>query len=160
MAPTKPTILILHGAWHHPEHFAKLITLLQFYSYEVLCPVQRSYNAQPATTTLQEDAAFIKDVLSKLIDKGKDVIILMHSYGGMVGTEAVTEDMSKKFREKNGLTGGVVKLLYMCAFLLKKGESLATPLGGELPPFITVEVNLPPQCFTSHVDPSRPMGHA
>lgn len=144
MASTKPAILILHGAWHHPEHFAKQIALLQSHSYEVICPVQPSYNAQPATTTLQEDAAFIRGVLSKLIDEeGKDVILLMHSYGGMVGTEAVTEEMSRNLREKNGSQGGVVKLLYLCAFMLHKGESLATPLGGDLPPFIPVEV-----CFS------------
>jgi hypothetical protein len=141
MASARPIVLILHGAWHHSEHFAKQISLLQSHSYEVLCPVQPSYNAQPATTTLQEDAAFIKGLLSNLInEEEKDVIVVMHSYGGMVGTESVTEEMSKNYRGKKGLKGGVVKLLYLCAFLLHKGESLATPLGGELPPFIPVEV--------------------
>ena len=150
MSTTKSTILILHGAWHHPDHFAQQISLLKSQFYEVLCPIQPSYNAQPATTTLQDDAAFIKTVLSKLVDdEGKEVIVVMHSYGGMVGTEAVTEEFSKTYREKKGLKGGVVKLLYMCAFLLHKGESLATPLGGELPPFIPVEVR-------SHTLPSPP----
>lgn len=71
------------------------------------------------------------------------MILVMHSYGGMVGTEAVTEEMSKIYRRKKGLKGGVVKLLYMAAFLLRKGESLATPLGGELPAFIPVEAGFP-----------------
>jgi hypothetical protein len=145
MASTKPTILILHGAWHHPVHWAKQISLLQSNSYEVLCPVQPSYNAQPAITTLQDDAAFIKAVLSKLInEEGKEVIVVMHSFGGMVGTESITEDMSKNNRAREGKKGGVVKLLYICAFLLHKGESLATPLGGELPPYIPVEVRFSP----------------
>jgi pimeloyl-ACP methyl ester carboxylesterase len=150
MSTIKSTILILHGAWHHPDHFAQQISLLKSQSYEVLCAVQPSYDAQPATTTLQDDAAFIKTVLSKLVDdKGKEVIVVMHSNGGMVGTEAVTEEFSRTYRERKGMKDGVVKLLYMCAFLLLKGESLATPLGGELPPFIPVEVR-------SHDVPSPP----
>ena len=98
--------------------------------------MQPSFNAQPATTTLQEDATFIKNVVSKLIDEeGKDVILLLPS-GGMVGTEAVTEEMSKTYREKRALKGGVVKLLHVCAFLLHKGGVLVSRNGGNLPAFI------------------------
>jgi len=62
----------------------------------------------------------------------------------MVCTEAVTKELSKKHREENGEKGGVVSLVYLCAFLLRKGESLATPLGGQLPDWIPVKVRIPP----------------
>ena len=97
---------------------------------------------QPATTTLQDDAAFINAILSKLINKGKEVIVLVHSYGGMVGSEAIMEEMTKNYRAREGMKGGVVKLLYICAFLLHEGESLATPLGGQLPSYIPLEVHI------------------
>jgi len=141
MTTQKPTLLILHGAWHHPDHFAPLIKLLTAAGYETICPVQPSYNANPATKTLLDDALFVRSLLTDVVEKdGKEVIVIMHSYGGMVGTEAVTESLSRKWRSEKGEQGGVVKLLYMCAFLLRKGQSLATPLGGQLPPFIPVEV--------------------
>jgi pimeloyl-ACP methyl ester carboxylesterase len=70
---------------------------------------------------------YIRSELTKLVeDLGKDVMVVMHSYGGIVGTEAVHESLAKKAREGKVLPGGVLGLLYMCAFLL--------------PPFVPVEV--------------------
>lgn len=34
---------------------------------------------------------------------------IAHSYGGLVGTEAVTEDLAARYRQANGLSGGVGK---------------------------------------------------
>jgi len=60
---------------------------------------------------------------------GKDVVVVMHSYGGIVG----------HYRRIGGLKGGVTRLLYMCAFVVPVGASLTGQLGGQLPPFIKVE---------------------
>jgi hypothetical protein len=139
MAGAKPTILIIHGAWHHPDHFASLIKVFHAKGYETVCPSHRTYNN--GTKTLADDAHQISEILTQLVEKdGKEVVIIMHSYGGMIGTEAVSESLSQKARAASGKKGGVIHLLYMTAFLLQKGISLATPLGGKLPPFIAVEV--------------------
>lgn len=53
------------------------------------------------------------------------VIMLLHSCGGAVGTEAV-KYLSKTERFSNGLSGGVVHLIYMCAFMLQPGESVGS----------------------------------
>ena len=50
----------------------------------------------------------------------------MHSYGGMVGTEAVVESLSKKSRSAKGEKGSVVQLLYKCELMLQKGQSSNT----------------------------------
>jgi len=139
MSIPKPTIIIIHGAWHHPDHYALLVKLLTAKGYETLCPSQPTYNNVPATKSLHDDVALIREILTKLVGDGKEVIVIMHSYGGMIGTEAVTESLSKKSRSSNREKGGVVQLLYMSAFVLHKGQCLAAPLGGELPPFIPVE---------------------
>ncbi len=65
----------------------------------------------------------------------------MHSYGGVVGTEAVDETLGAKQRQIKGLSGGVTQLLYLCAFLLSEGNSLGSAFGGQLPPFIKTEVS-------------------
>ena len=91
--------------------------------------------------TMYDDAALIRSELSKLVEgEGRNVIVVMHSYGGIVGTEAVDASLAKKPREEKGLPGGVLRLLYMTALLLPIGASLGSAVGGQLPPFIPIEV--------------------
>ncbi|KAI3325133.1 hypothetical protein HD806DRAFT_553254 [Xylariaceae sp. AK1471] len=47
----------------------------------------------------------------------------MHSYGGQVGTNALT-GMSAKSRAARGLKGSVCHLIYTCAFLLPENTSV------------------------------------
>lgn len=51
-------------------------------------------------------------------------------------------EFSKKAREAKGLAGGVIRLVFMCAFLLPLGDSLGSAFGGSLPPFIPIDVNI------------------
>lgn len=43
------------------------------------------------------------------MEQGKRVFVVMHSYGGLVGTEAVTKDSSFDERQAASLPGGVGK---------------------------------------------------
>ena len=142
VAATKPTVLFIHGSWHSPKHFRPVRDLFEDAGYPTECPCQPSFDTKPPTTYMYEDAKAIRAELNKLIeDQGKDVIVAMHSYGGVVGTEAVDESLGKKVRESKGLPGGVLELLYICAFVLKPGDSLASTFAGDFPPFIPVEVS-------------------
>ncbi|OTA98058.1 hypothetical protein M426DRAFT_326290 [Hypoxylon sp. CI-4A] len=53
----------------------------------------------------------------------------MHSYGGLVGNEAVTKDLSFDQRQSAGLPGGVVHLFYFAAFILFVGQSVLDVFG-------------------------------
>ena len=55
--------------------------------------------------------------------------MLLHSYGGAVGTEAV-KGLWASERASKGLSGGVIHLIYMCGFMLQVGESVG---GASLP---------------------------
>lgn len=139
-ATSKPTILFVHGSWHNPNHFQPIRTLFESHGFPTECPLQATYNATPHSTfTLQDDVAIIQSALTKLLELGKEVIVVMHSYGGVLGSEAVLEEYGKKARGEKGLEGGVTRLLYLAAFVLPVGASLTTTFGG-MPPFIKVEV--------------------
>jgi pimeloyl-ACP methyl ester carboxylesterase len=138
---SKPIVVIAHGAWHSPVHYARLVAALEAASFPTICPVQPTYNAKPPTKTVHDDAIALREVLSGLVEQDElDVILVMHSYGGPVGTQALTEKLSRNFRAEKGLKGGVIKLLYMTSFMLKEGQSLGSIFGGALPPFIPTEV--------------------
>ena len=58
-------------------------------------------------------------------------MVVMHSYGGLVGTEAIPEELSYRKRYDRGLAGGVIHLFYFSAMLFREGESLGDVLGNK-----------------------------
>ncbi|GMG23517.1 unnamed protein product [Aspergillus oryzae] len=125
---TRPTILVIHGAWHHPEFYAPFCRAFEDLGYEAVCPrLLTCNNDVPPTKTLADDVALIRQTAQSLIDDGKSVVAVMHSYGGIVGTDAL-----------DGLA--IKRLIYMTAFIPPSGNSLAGMFGGQLPPFITIDV--------------------
>ncbi|KAL6720746.1 hypothetical protein ACLMJK_002671 [Lecanora helva] len=132
MSPTpKPTIILVHGAWHTPTHYTTFIHTLQRANYSVSCP--HLPTCDPTTrlsSSMYTDAQTIRNqILSLLDDAPQNIIMLLHSYGGIVGTEAV-KGLSVHERAAQGLPGGVAHLIYMCAFMLQEGESVG---GASLP---------------------------
>lgn len=139
---SKPTILFVHGSWHNPAHFGPVRAIFEVAGFPTECPAQPSYNASPEEMPdpLAKDVEAVTNALAALIDQGREVLVVLHSYGGVVGTQAVHERFGVAHRRWNGLRGGVTQLLYMAAFVLPEGESLVSALGGQLPPFIEVKV--------------------
>jgi pimeloyl-ACP methyl ester carboxylesterase len=75
----------------------------------------------------------------KLADEGRDLVVVGHSYGGVV-TSCAVEGLSKDARSKEGKTGGVIKVIYISAFALDKGQSMLGMLGGNYLPWMKIEV--------------------
>ena len=80
---------------------------------------------------LYDDDYTNRSALAGLVEsEGKEVVLVLHSYGGMVGTEAVQGSLGRKYRKNLGLKGGVGGLFYMCALILPLGQSLMSRDGG------------------------------
>ncbi|KAL9595758.1 MAG: hypothetical protein Q9219_006256 [cf. Caloplaca sp. 3 TL-2023] len=123
-AQPKPVVILVHGAWHVPQHYQSFITELEKAGFQVSCPLLPTCDERKRLTAgMYEDAAVIRDIVQSWVDNSREVIMLLHSYGGAPGTEAV-KGMSLKERESRGLAGGVIRLIYMCAFMLQKGQSV------------------------------------
>ena len=75
------------------------------------------------------DVEVVRSLVTSLVDKSHKVVMLLHSYGDAVGTEAV-KGLSTPERAAEGLSGGVTRLIYMCVFMLQVGESVG---GASLP---------------------------
>ena len=56
-------------------------------------------------------------------------MVVMHSYGGLVGSEAAAEELSYAKRQAQGLPGGVIHLFLYSAFLLNEGQSVLSAFG-------------------------------
>ncbi|EKG13822.1 hypothetical protein MPH_09003 [Macrophomina phaseolina MS6] len=79
-------------------------------------------DGQPAAT-MEEDAQHIRKANEALLEQGKDIVLVMHSYGGIPGTQSV-EGLLKSEREKTGQAGGVARLVYLTALAPEPGRSL------------------------------------
>jgi hypothetical protein len=58
------------------------------------------------------DTALVRIELEHLVDAGRTVIAIAHSYGGQVGTNAL-QGLSVNARAKKKLPGGVAHLIYV-----------------------------------------------
>jgi pimeloyl-ACP methyl ester carboxylesterase len=100
-AGVKPTIVFVHGAFGDASGFAAVTARLQRQGYTVLSPADPLRG--PAS-----DAAYIASVLKTI---KTPVVLVGHSYGGAVISEAATQ------------VPNVKALVYLNAFALEEGES-------------------------------------
>ena len=119
----KPTVLIIPGSFSPSSLYSTMISQLSSHGYPALATslpsVGRRLEAGPAS--LAEDAAHIRSVTAQLADEGKDIILAMHSYGGIPGTESA-HGLAKADRQASGISGGITCLVYFTSFLVKKGS--------------------------------------
>ena len=82
---------------------------------------------------------------------GKTVVVVMHSYGGLVGSEAIPEELSYARRQAQGRPGGVIHLFFYSAFLLNDGQSVLGAFGQSSNDVIKVGTNIEfPSCNQTH----------
>lgn len=134
--PTRPIVLISHGSWHTPAHYHPLIHALTANGFPTICPPHPSCsNELPLTASLADDVARIHATALDLASRGHSIIAIMHSYGGVVGTEALA-GLGFHERAARQEPGGVIALIYMASFLIPVGASLDTPFGDRPPPIV------------------------
>ncbi|KAI1768026.1 alpha/beta-hydrolase [Hypoxylon sp. FL1150] len=133
-SPTKPTVVLLQGTFQLPEVYHKFAALIESRGFPVVQPSYPSLTDQDSPDftkkTLTDDVAVVEAAIEQLVDgEGKTVLVAMHSYGGLIGAEAVPEDLTLQSRQARGLPGGVAYLFYVSAFVLPMGQSVATVVG-------------------------------
>ncbi|KAE8346495.1 hypothetical protein BDV24DRAFT_176424 [Aspergillus arachidicola] len=134
-----PTLILTPGSWHTPISLVHLQTALQTAGYPTQTIAHPTNGAEPPTKTLIDDTTNLRQTLSLLIDQeGKDVVLIAHSYGGLVISNAA-EGFGKKDRGNRGLQGGIVLMVYMTALLVPRGKSLFGALGEFRPANMVLE---------------------
>ena len=139
MASSKPTIVLIPGAWHTPAHYEDLLSLLEKAGYEtkaIQLPSVDSSNPNEQSV-IGDVQAIHEKLLLPLLDAGKDILLVMHSYGGCPGG-AAAKNLSKGIRTTGG---GIVGLVFIAAFLGSENTSLLSSLpGGKFDPWVLINV--------------------
>lgn len=111
-AKTKPTIVLVHGAWADGSSWRRVIALLQRQGLDVVA-------VQNPTTSLADDVAATRRTLA-VIDG--PIVLVGHSWGGTVITEAGNDPKVKA-------------LVYVAAFAPAVGQSTGDQVAAhEQPP--------------------------
>ncbi|KAF2843361.1 alpha/beta-hydrolase [Patellaria atrata CBS 101060] len=126
-----PIVVLVPGAWHSPAHYALLIQMVENAGYTVVTAALPSLNSHdPANQSVARDSAYIRvALLEPQIDAGKEVLLVMHSYGGCPGA-AAAKGLSVVERKERGEEGGVVGMVFLAAFVAGEGDSLKGKLPG------------------------------
>jgi pimeloyl-ACP methyl ester carboxylesterase len=117
---SSPVFVLLHGAWHTPKCWTRVINELDKAGYESVAPALPSSGSTPPTPDWAADVETIRRTVSDLAEKQRDVIVVMHSFSGMTGGTAL-DGLDKESRTSKNLKGGVVRLIYVVAFLVPEG---------------------------------------
>jgi pimeloyl-ACP methyl ester carboxylesterase len=104
-------IILVHGAWADGSGWQRIFHLLRARGYNVSI-------VQNPLTSLADDVAAVHRTLARL---DGPALLVGHSYGGVVITEA-------------GNAPNVAGLVYVAAFVPNAGESVATLTASDAPP--------------------------
>jgi pimeloyl-ACP methyl ester carboxylesterase len=129
----KPTIVLVHGAWGDSANWDGVVTRLEHDGYTVDVPPNPLQG-------LPYDSGFIRDYLHTI---SGPIILVGHSYGGAVITNAATGDKQVK------------ALVYVDAFAPAAGESI-----GQLDAAVPGACVLNPANSTAQSYPGAPKGAA
>jgi pimeloyl-ACP methyl ester carboxylesterase len=123
---THPAVVLVHGAFVDGSGWEKVYGILTRHGYAVTV-------VQNPTTSLADDVAATKRALAA---QPGPVILVGHSYGGMVISEA-------------GNDPKVASLVYVAAYVPDQGESLQTLLAAAPPDAAPVPILAPVEGFLS-----------
>lgn len=128
---TSRNVILVHGAFVDGAGWEGVYRLLSAKGYKVTV-------VQHPTASLAEDVAYVARAIAA---QDGPVVLVGHSYGGAVITEA-------------GRDPKVEALVYIAAWVPDAGQSVLT-LIGQLPPGVPSAPVLPPQDGFIFVDPAR-----
>ncbi|WP_438483116.1 alpha/beta hydrolase [Oleiharenicola lentus] len=119
-APSKPVIVFVHGAWGGGWQFKKVQPLLEARGYQVWRPTLTGLGERSHLATRDIGlATHIEDIVNFLrFENLTDVILVGHSYGGMVVTGVVDRAPER-----------IKRVIYLDAMVPSDGESAMSVRG-------------------------------
>lgn len=125
--------VLVPGSFSPASYYDRLVPLLEEKGYTVNPTELKSVNnGDGHVVTMYEDAEQINLVISKLVDEGKLVVLVVNSYGGIPGTQAA-KGLSKAERSSAGKPGALVEIVYLSSFVAPEGSCINRIMAGRMP---------------------------
>ena len=129
-----PTIVLVQGSFQTPQVYSKLVRGLVDRGYPTIHPQLPSCSNTDSPTFPQVDLiddalAIRKELIRQIEYEGKTVVMVLHSYGGLVGSEAIPQELTRTARQAQGLPGGVIHIFFYAAYVLGESQSILDVFG-------------------------------
>ena len=133
----KPTLLFVHGAWHTPECWVRVIPLMEAQHYKCVSVGLPSVNSNPHKR-LEDDIQAVRTAIQSETSQGNDVVLVVHSYGGAVSSSALkglTQSKQDKSGSSKNSSGWVLGMVMLASFFVPTGCTFLAGTRGECPPW-------------------------
>ncbi|TAQ90333.1 hypothetical protein B7494_g1354 [Chlorociboria aeruginascens] len=138
---SKPTLVLVPGAWHTPETWDKISLLLEAQQYKCVRVALPSATSNPAAT-FGDDIKAVRDSIIGETTQGHDVVVVVHSYGGMVGNSAIkglTRPKPNVSSPGKSSSSYVIGIVMLASGFPQTGVAFIDGLGGKPPPFWRID---------------------
>ncbi|KAI5463581.1 Alpha/beta hydrolase fold-1 [Mariannaea sp. PMI_226] len=132
-----PSLVMIPGAWHGSDTWDKLISVLEKHGLKSVAVDLPTTQSNPEAT-LEDDVNATRDAIIAETSQGRDVVVVFHSYGGVVGSSAVkglTKPEGSVPSSNTSGTGHVIGLFMIATGFMVRGITFLDGAGGKPPPF-------------------------
>jgi len=129
----KPTIVLVAGSWHRSETWDKVDSFLEKDGYKCL-PLALKSASSNASATFLDDVTVVRDTIVAETTQGRDVVVVAHSFGGVVGPSAIKGLTRPKGESSDGKSGHVIGLVMIATGFMPTGVTFLAAGGGKPPP--------------------------
>lgn len=124
-----PSLIFVHGAWHSPECWSKVIPAFEQKGYRCFAPQLDFCGTEQPVDSLASTIQQIQTLIAQETTLGNDVVLINHSFGGSVGCTSVSGFTKKDPTKLTPNSGKVIGLIQLCAFMPQTGASLYDMIG-------------------------------
>ncbi|KAI9925346.1 hypothetical protein MW887_006274 [Aspergillus wentii] len=109
--PSSPTIVIVPASFCPSSFYSAVSGALQDHGLETVVGTLQSTALEPSgkAATMQDDSTYFRQIISDLAHQEKEIVLVAHSYGGIVATEC-SQGLSRTERQASGQKGGIIQL--------------------------------------------------
>jgi len=131
-----PTLVLVPGSWHTPAVWNKVVEHLNKQHFKGV-PVSLPSCSSDASATFSDDIQAVRNTITAETEAGRDVVLVVWSYGGQVGNSAI-KGLAEPDHDNHGRVLGVAMI---ASGFPMTGVGFLEATGGVPPPFISLDHN-------------------
>ncbi|CAH0039710.1 unnamed protein product [Clonostachys rhizophaga] len=129
---SKPTFILVIGAWHTADTWGKVVSGLATHGYKSTA-VTLPTTLGSASASYTDDVAAVREAIVEETSQGGNVVVVVHSYGGAVGSSAL-KGLTKASSPDPG-SGVVIGFFMIATGFMLTGAVFLDRVGGKPLPF-------------------------
>lgn len=155
---SKAVFVLIPGAWHSASIWDKVIRLLEEKGHRAIALNLPSTSGDPAAT-FGDDVTHVRGLVLGEVRQGQDVVVVAHSYGGVVGESAIRDVPTARQPSPEMAHGKVIGLALIATGFNVANMSFVDGWGGKPPPIWRADEESGFVVFTDGTDPGELFYH-